>query len=258
MQVHGNAGTVAQGWRTDTYRTLASGAANVHVITVDYRGFGYSTGSPNEQGLITDGIALTDWALRQSRLSPDRIVIQGQSLGTAVATAVTEYFAVERAIELRALVLVAAFSDIPTLMSTYALGGLIPVLSPLRPYPMLQRFFASNIQETWFTATRLANLVRKSTGLNLYLIHALNDYDIPWSHSDVLFHVAANATSASAMTTKQINGIKSYQDLGEAGWINTWTAGQSLGKKVIRQEIVRHGGMFESSCVLQISLWTNR
>lgn len=222
----------------------------MHVFTIDYRGFGYSTGSPTEQGLITDGISLVDWTMRQSHVLPEKIVVQGQSLGTAVATAVTEHFAVERRVDFKALILVAAFSDIPTLMSTYALGGLIPILSPLRPYPILQRFLASKIQETWFTAVRLANLVRKSTRLNLHLIHAMNDYDIPWSHSNTLFHIAANATSERGMTSKQIDAVKLHQDMEEAGWINTWTAGQASGKKVSREEIVKHGGMFDSASII--------
>ena len=63
---HGNAGNVAQGWRTDTYRAIASGANDkTHVIAVDYRGFGYSTGSPTEQGLITDGVTVVEWAMNQ-------------------------------------------------------------------------------------------------------------------------------------------------------------------------------------------------
>ena len=242
--VHGNAGTVAQGWRTDTYRALASGAADrIHVLTVDYRGFGWSTGTPTEKGLIIDGITLVKWALEVAKIPPGRMVILGQSLGTAVATAVVEHFVVESGIEFAGMVLVAAFSDLSTLMHTYSIGGLIPILAPLRPYPQLQRFFGRHIKDTWQTSTRLANMVRKSRELNLVLIHAKNDFNIPWKHSDVLFHAAANATSETGLSTKQIDGVKHHAELGTAGWRNSWTAGTRHGGiKKIRQEVLMHGG----------------
>lgn len=224
---------------------MASGAPDkIHVLTVDYRGFGFSTGSPTEAGLITDGLTLVKWAIHTLHIPPERIILLGQSLGTAVATAVAEKLALEDGTEFKAIILVAAFSDIPNLMLTYAVGGLVPILSPMRPYPMLQRFFADRIQETWFTAARLARLIRHCKNMHLYLIHAKNDFDIPWSHSNTLFYAAANATSESGMTVKQMNSVKSYKDLGESGWINAWTAGQfDGGRKTIRQEIVRHGGV---------------
>ncbi|KAL9124294.1 MAG: hypothetical protein Q9217_006362 [Psora testacea] len=244
ISFHGNAGTVCQGWRTDAYRALSSGdPSKIHVLTIDYRGYGYSTGVPTEQGVISDGITLAKYAMEVAKIPPEKIVIQGQSLGTAVSVAVAEHFAVEQSIDFKAIILVAAFSDIPTLMSTYAIGGIIPILSPLRPYPFLQRFFASRIQETWLTAQRLGNIVRSSQRLNLYLIHARNDFEIPWSHSDTLFYAAANATTERGMPIKLMSAVKVHEDYGNAGWANTWTARQDdSGKKVIREEIVSAGG----------------
>lgn len=223
---------------------MASGAADkIHVVTIDYRGFGYSTGNPTEQGLIVDGVALVKWAMEVAQIPPERIVILGQSLGTAVSTAVAEHFAVEHHIDFAGLVLVAAFADIPSLMLTYTIGGFIPVLSPLRPYPVLQKFFAKHIQETWHTGLRLERWIRSSNDFNLSLIHARNDFDIPWSHSDTLFHMAVYACSPGGLSVKEIDDAKEHQELGELGWVNTWDVNKQrggLGK--IRQEIVRHGG----------------
>ncbi|KAK3178008.1 hypothetical protein OEA41_000140 [Lepraria neglecta] len=258
INFHGNAGTVAQGWRTDTYRALTSGLVDkLHVVAVDYRGFGYSTGSPDEKGLIIDGVATVKWALNVAKIPPEKIVLLGQSLGTAVATAVAEHFVVEEGLEFRGVVLVAGFSDLPTLLTTYAIGGIIPILSPLRPYPRLQQFFAKSIQETWFSATRLVNLVRKSKNINLRIIHAQNDFEILWTHSNTLFSAAANATSTGdqGLTQKQIDALKIHQDLGESGFTNSWiTVQEDGGRKSIKQDVVRHGGMFVSTIVLRQEL----
>lgn len=215
-------------------------------MTVDYRGFGHSTGSPTEAGLITDGVAVVDWALGMAKIRPERIVILGQSLGTAVAAAVVEHFAIQRGVEFAGVVLVAAFSDLPTLTLTYSLGGVIPLLSPLRPYPTLRDFFARRIQDTWQTSSRLENVVRNSWNIDLTLIHARDDFEISWKHSDALFYSVANATSEQGLTVKQIDGVKTHQSLGDAGWVNTWTAaGKRDGDtKKIRQEIVASGGKY--------------
>ena len=236
-------------WRTDTYRSLTSSSDKVHLISADYRGFGYSTGSPDERGLITDGIALVKWAMEVAHISSERIVITGQSLGAAVAIAVAEHFCVKEMIDFKGIVLVAGFSDMPTLLENYAIGGFIPVLSPLRPYPRLQQFFVKRLQETWYSTKRLDSLVRSSKTLNLRMIHAKDDFEIPWTHSNVLFNVAANATSERGLSMKTIDALKVHQDFGESGFSNSWSAAEEnckdwkdCGSKTIRQDIVYHGG----------------
>lgn len=197
------------------------------------------------------------WALEVARIPPERIILLGQSLGTAVTTAVAEHFVLESQTEFAGVILVAGFSDIPTLMLTYSVGGYVPILSALRPYPPLQRFFARKIKDTWQTAVRLGTFVRNSRNVNLILIHAKNDYEIPWKHSEALFYAAANATSREGMTIKQIEGVKDTVYLGEGGWVNSWNAGgqgHDRGKR-IRQEIVMHGGEFSitSSWLLRLT-----
>lgn len=152
--------------------------------------------------------------------------------------------------EFAGIILVASFSNIPTLMLTYAIGGIIPILSPMRPYPKLQRFFSKRIQDTWQTSIRLANLVRKSQNADVNLIHAQNDYEIAWKHSDILFYAAANATSKQGLSIKEMDAAKTHLSLGKAGWVNSWTAaGPAHGDtKKIRQEIVASGGKYKLYC----------
>lgn len=88
---------------------------------------------------------------------------------------------------------------------------------------------------------RLANFVKRSDNVRLILIHAKNDFDIPWKHSNTLFYVGANATTEVGMTEEEVNNVKTTSVLGDAGWVNTWNAG---GNKKIRQELVLHGGKY--------------
>lgn len=231
---------MAQGWRTDTYRAISSGASDkIHVLAIDYRGFGYSTGAPDEQGLITDGIAAVQWAMDVAHIPPHRIALVGQSLGTAVAVAVAEHFVRVSQIEFAGVVLVAAFSDMPALLLTYSVKGVIPILSPLRSYPALQRFFSRYLQDTWHTSSRITSLIGRSRKVNLHLIHSKNDFEISWKHSEALFYAAANATSPSGLSMKQIDGVKFHQDLQEGGLFDSWNA---EGTKRISKQIVQYGG----------------
>jgi abhydrolase domain-containing protein 12 len=63
IHTHGSSGALAAYCRSETYRALSSLASNkIHVLAFDYRGFGLSSGVPNEQGLRVDAQAVFDWA----------------------------------------------------------------------------------------------------------------------------------------------------------------------------------------------------
>ncbi len=55
------------------------------LLALNYRGYGGSSGSPSEAGLIRDAVAAYDFAA--ARYQPARLVLWGESLGTAVAIA---------------------------------------------------------------------------------------------------------------------------------------------------------------------------
>ena len=218
---------------------------SIHVLAFDYRGFGYSTGSPTEEGLVKDGIAAVDWALQVAGVPPDRIVLCGQSLGTAVATSVAEHYAVEKQIGFAGLVLVAPFSSIPDLLPRYFIAGFIPTLSPLRTYPLVLSWVLSKVVDKWNTTARLANLVGHSESLNVVLIHARNDAEIPSSHSEDLFIAAANATAKDGMDYKTISDVRQHEDMIGGGWEDTWIAeGADHIIKRIKLVMAPYGGRF--------------
>ncbi len=54
------------------------------ILMFDYRGYGKSTGTPNENVLYDDAQTVLDWAKEHSNFS--RLIIYGRSLGAAVAS----------------------------------------------------------------------------------------------------------------------------------------------------------------------------
>ncbi len=78
--LHGNAGNVTH--RIDHAHAIQR--AGSAILVLDYRGYGKSEGHPSERGLYMDADAAYD-ALLQLGLAPNRIVLHGESLGTAVA-----------------------------------------------------------------------------------------------------------------------------------------------------------------------------
>lgn len=237
---------MAQGERTSSYRAMPDGStSNIHILAIDYRGFGRSTGFPTEEGLIIDGIAAVNWAMNIAKVPSSRIVVLGQSLGTAVTCGVIEHFAI-KGIEFAGVVLVAGFTDMPNLLTSYSIAGWIPVLSPLRPYPAVQNLFISYVYDKWPSTSRLTNFVKISKRVRLFIIHALNDYEIPWYHSQGLFVAAANGTMDSGIDLELLEKMKARNtiDMGDGTFISTWKAGND---KTIRQEVVGHGGKHSSA-----------
>ena len=181
--------------------------------------------------MIADGVALVNWVLEVAKIPPERIVILGQSLGTAVASAValsfvspmnsllpapTEFkkteaqslldgdsgidsFAQRGPTIFAGIVLVAPFSSIPSLMLTYRLGGVVPFLLPLRPFPFITKPILSRMVDQWPTADRLAayyhsfsDIPRLLTGDRgrrmggLQIIHTRSDMDISYHQTEMI------------------------------------------------------------------------
>ncbi|EED15196.1 conserved hypothetical protein [Talaromyces stipitatus ATCC 10500] len=211
VSFHGNAGHLGSVIRPDMYR-MALGVSTpenpLHVFALDYRGYGISTGTPTEEGLITDGVTLLNFLTSDPlNISPSRIVISGLSLGTAVTSGVAERFAfgasksgtVQPALKdpepFAGIVLLASFSNIPGLIESYSLKGLTPpMLSPLNSFPQAKQWVKSRIVDTWQSNARLerltgmkprqgdeADIRHAQKAVDITIIHARNDAEIPWT-----------------------------------------------------------------------------
>jgi fermentation-respiration switch protein FrsA (DUF1100 family) len=82
LYFHGNGGSLR--WRDERFRTLISDGSGL--VALSYRGYGGSSGRPTETGLVED--AATAYAFAIARYPAERIVLWGESLGSALALAV--------------------------------------------------------------------------------------------------------------------------------------------------------------------------
>ncbi|KAF7718032.1 Monoacylglycerol lipase [Penicillium ucsense] len=274
VSFHGNAAHLGSAQRPANYNALlalSTPSHPVHVFAMDYRGFGVSTGTPTEEGLITDGVSLLNFLTAGPlRIPPSRIVIMGQSLGTAVTAAVAERFAfgspdpkaIQPAIKdpepFAGVILLASFSNLASLIKSYSVKGLTPpMLSPLIGYPRFQKWVMSHIVDSWDTAGRVARL----TGINgtiledgsssghvhkdvdLTIVHAKNDIEIPWREGRRVWTAATGEN-----TGKEHGRVVSAIDTASGSQIEIWEnriASSSQGleaTKKVRWERVQYGG----------------
>lgn len=78
---HGNNGNIANRIEVaEIYHHLG-----FNVLLFDYRGFGRSTGRPNEKGTYRDADAAWRYVTDERGIPPERIVISGKSLGGPIA-----------------------------------------------------------------------------------------------------------------------------------------------------------------------------
>jgi uncharacterized protein len=81
LYFHGNGGALA--WRAERFARII--ADDTGLLALSYRGYGGSSGSPTEAGLLRDGEATYAYAV--ARYPAERLVLYGESLGTGVAIA---------------------------------------------------------------------------------------------------------------------------------------------------------------------------
>jgi len=99
LYFHGNGGSLR--WRDERFRALIADGSGL--VALSYRGYGGSSGRPTEIGLIED--AATAYSFAIARYPAERIVLWGESLGSALAIAL----AAEKPV--RCLVLEAPFTS---------------------------------------------------------------------------------------------------------------------------------------------------
>jgi fermentation-respiration switch protein FrsA (DUF1100 family) len=82
LMFHGNAGNI--GHRVPIAKALQD-TLHCNVFMLEYRGYGMSTGTPDEAGLKIDAQTGLDYLRQRPETRDTKIVVYGQSLGGAVA-----------------------------------------------------------------------------------------------------------------------------------------------------------------------------
>jgi abhydrolase domain-containing protein 13 len=82
LMFHGNAGNI--GHRIPIAKVLSE-TLGCSVLMLEYRGYGLSTGTPDEKGLKIDAQTGLDYIRDRTEFKGNKILVYGQSLGGAVA-----------------------------------------------------------------------------------------------------------------------------------------------------------------------------
>lgn len=261
---------------------LSNPSDPVHVFAIDYRGFGVSTGSPTEEGVITDGMSLVNLLTSAPlNIPPSRIVIVGQSLGTAISAAVAERWmfgspdpnaiqpAIKNAEPFAGVILLASFSTVKSVIESYSVKGVTPPLfSPLVGYPRVKQWALGHIVDRWDTAGRVARLTGigplakedsdagyANKELDLAIIHAKDDVEIPWYEGRRVW-IAATGENLPDTPGRLVYEKTEEKGPGEVKiWENRSTKDSSVVKKV-HWERVGYGGMYWSVIYLFLNLFS--
>ncbi|NLE67132.1 MAG: alpha/beta hydrolase [Lentisphaerae bacterium] len=185
LMCHGNGGNISD--RVWALKRLHDAGFNAFIF--DYRGYGRSTGRPNEAGLYLDARAAWDYLVAERGLPQAGIVIHGRSLGGAVACELASN------VNAGALVLEAAFTSLPDLAA-----GIYPYL----PVRALCRF-------RFNTLGRIARV-----RVPVLVAHSRDDDLIPFRHGERLYQ-AANAPKSFFVLRGDHNSGEAMDD---SAWID--------------------------------------
>jgi fermentation-respiration switch protein FrsA (DUF1100 family) len=105
LMFHGNGGDISNGGRQEHYAALR--ALGLNLLTFDYRGYGESSGTPSEAGLYRDADAAYAYLCDSLGVPPERVLIFGHSLGSAVAVDLASR------VPSAGLILEGAFTSVP-------------------------------------------------------------------------------------------------------------------------------------------------
>ena len=157
LYFHGNGGALR--YRVARFDKLI--ADGIGLVAVEYRGYGGSTGSPSERGLIADAEA--GYAFAAARYSVPQIVVWGESLGTGVAVALAAEKPVGR------VILEAPFT------SAVAVGEKRYWYIPVRLL----------MKDQFNSDERIAKVTAP-----LLILHGVKDQTVPFAEGEQLFKLA--------------------------------------------------------------------
>ncbi|CAF3461993.1 unnamed protein product [Rotaria sp. Silwood1] len=176
MYLHGQDGTRATHYRANHYRMMTN--FGNHIIALDYRGYGDSTGIPSVYGVIHDVLHVYK-VIRQ--VCPDNpITIWGHSMGTGVASW-TMYYLFKNQTDYKrpsGLVLEAPFYNTMQAFVSYPVTRILRI----NPYFMQAALDSFTTVKLDFPNNEIISLLP----LPIVVIHAEDDVIIPYFHLELI------------------------------------------------------------------------
>lgn len=145
--LHGNGGNLSH--RLQKIQFFHDLGFNVWIV--DYRGYGKSSGSPSEEGLYRDAQAAYDYLIQEKKVTPEKVIIFGESLGGAVAIDLAVHNRV------RAMILEGVFTSVRDMAR--------------RIYPFLPTAFVRSKFDSYTKTKQLT--------MPMLFIHSRNDEVVP-------------------------------------------------------------------------------
>lgn len=169
---HGNAGNI--GHRIPIARVLEENSG-CNILMLEYRGYGLSSGTPNEEGLIIDAQAGLDYIRHHKRTQGGKIIVYGQSLGGAVGIQLVAKN--QEAGDIAGLILENTFTSMKKLIPRFVgycrkrRGGCLHVYSVFPP----AKYLAHLCHQYWLSEDVLPQI----TDIPILFISGLKDEIIP-------------------------------------------------------------------------------
>ncbi|XP_067410860.1 protein ABHD12B isoform X1 [Emydura macquarii macquarii] len=181
IYLHGNGANRAVGHRVSLLKVMSG--AGFHILALDYRGYGDSSGYPSETGFTTDAMCLYDWV--KARSGNSTVLFWGHSLGSGVATNVARKLLEERGIQVDLIVLESPYTNIREAAAH------IPATKIYRQFPGFEYFILDSLAlgDMFFRNDENVKVLSSP----LLILHAEDDHVVPVQLGRKLFETALHA-----------------------------------------------------------------
>lgn len=183
LYLHGNSGTRGGHHRVQMYKFLSK-HLDAHVLTIDYRGYGDSSGSPTVEGVVKDTYFAYKWLKEKSHGAP--VFLWGHSLGTGITTKLAHELCAEGDPPM-GVILESPFNNIVDAAHNH------PFAYPFKVIPGFMEFITESIKEhdVHLSSDHYISEVTP----HILILHAEDDLVVPFHLGEKLYQQAKKTRS---------------------------------------------------------------